>query len=455
MTNTWAFIVAILVLVTIHEWGHYWVAKRCGVRIEKFSIGFGKPLFSWTNKEGTVFCIAMIPLGGYVKMAGEYSIVTDENAEPQNTEGTFPSKSVWQRMAIVVAGPAVNLIFAALVFAGLSYGERQVVLPHAQAPAPQSLAANLGIQTGDVLTQINGRAVADWSDVSRAELESVFNHNNIELSWVNAAGEAKSGQIDVSGLSIEQADWSEKIGLSPQLMPMRVGAIADDKGAAALAGLQVGDVIVALNGQSIESLESRQSAIKLIQASAGQALTFDVLRNEQPLKLTVTPRAQEVSTKENGRAVTQTLGKIGVAFFQTQTKQTQVGVLDAAKDGVDQAVFSTRITAQGLYQMATGQLSLKNIGGPVSIAQVMGEGAKSGIRDFVKVLAWLSVSLGVLNLLPIPTLDGGHLMYYVIEVFKGKPVSPNVLAVGQAAGMAFLLMFMGIAFYNDFMRLFS
>jgi regulator of sigma E protease len=455
MTDLWAFIVAILVLVTIHEWGHYWVARRCGVRIEKFSIGFGKPLLSWTNKEGTVFCIAMIPLGGYVKMAGEYSIVTDENAEPQNTEGTFPSKSVWQRMAIVVAGPAVNLIFAALVFVCLGYGNRQVTLPNAQMPAAQSLAANLGMQTGDVVTQINDRSVADWSDVSREVLVAVFDKKSIDLSWRNAVGEAKSGRIDVSALSIEQSDWQEKIGLLPQVMPMSVGSIVNDKSAAAQAGLQVGDIVVAVNGQTTESLESRKSAVKRIQASAGQVLTLDVLRNGQALTLNVTPQAQEVGVKENGQTVTKTQGMIGVGFLQTQTQQIHVGAMDALKKGLDQAVFSTRMTAKGLYKMATGQLSLKNIGGPVSIAQVMGEGAKSGVRDFVNVLAWLSVSLGVLNLLPIPTLDGGHLMYYVIEVFKGKPVSPRVLAVGQAAGMAFLLMFMGIAFYNDFMRLFS
>ncbi|GHA64184.1 zinc metalloprotease [Formosimonas limnophila] len=451
MTNVWAFLVAILVLVTIHEWGHYWVAKRCGVEIEKFSIGFGKPLFSWTNKVGTVFCIAAIPLGGYVKMKGEYAIATDENQMSQG-KGSFASKTVWQRMAIVAAGPVINLLFALLIFMGLGYGDTYVTPTQVQAPAAQTLAAGLGLQTGDTIIRVNGREANDWSVVNRGVLDAVFERENLVLHWRNAAGVEHSAELPTASLNIEEKGWNDKIGLTPKVVPLNVGRVVDSSGAAAQAGLQQHDVIVSVNGQSIDG---REAFIKIIQASAGQSLNVSVIRDQQTLSLNLTPVLKGRPIVENGEVVTKVVGTIGAELLTTQVKVVHVGILEAIPRGFNMTYDAIALTVKGLYKIATGQLSLKNIGGPVSIAQVMGEGAKSSVTDFVSRLAWLSISLGVLNLLPIPMLDGGHLMYYVVELIKGSPVSERALALGQTVGMAFLMMFMGIAFYNDFMRLFG
>ena len=185
MTSLWSFIAAILVLVTIHEWGHYWVAKRCGVEIEKFSIGFGQPLISWKNKAGTTFCLAMIPLGGYVKMRGEYAITTAEDRAVQ-PKGSFAACSVWQRMAIVVAGPLVNLMFALLIFMVFSYGTQQAIAPVAQAPVASSLASQLGMQTGDTVTSINQAPVSSWGDVSSGVSRALFDQKTIDVTWRSA-----------------------------------------------------------------------------------------------------------------------------------------------------------------------------------------------------------------------------------------------------------------------------
>lgn len=451
MTNVWAFLVAILVLVTIHEWGHYWVAKRCGVEIEKFSIGFGKPLFSWTNKEGTVFCIAAIPLGGYVKMKGEYAIATDENQMSQG-KGSFASKTVWQRMAIVAAGPVINLLFALLIFIGLGYGDKHVTLTQVQTPVAQTLAADLGLQSGDAITSVNGRATHDWSQVSGRVLHAVLNQKNIVLTWNDASGATRTGEIKIAGLSIEKDGLSEKIGLAPQIAPLQIIQLIDESGAAAQAGLKKGDIITALNGQNVHDYVA---FIKIIQANAGQLLSIDVLRDQKTIQLKLTPQSKEREIIDNGKKVTKTVGTIDAALSAQKSEVVHFGVFAAISRGFTMTYDAIEMTFIGLYKIATGQLSLKNIGGPVSIAQVMGEGAKSSVTDFVSRLAWLSISLGVLNLLPIPMLDGGHLMYYVVESIKGSPVSERALALGQTVGMAFLMMFMGLAFYNDFMRLFG
>ncbi|TDR31683.1 RIP metalloprotease RseP [Hydromonas duriensis] len=450
MNSLWSFIVAILVLVTIHEWGHYWVAKKCGVDIEKFSIGFGKPLFTWKNKEGTEFCLAMIPLGGYVKMRGEYAITTAEEQAAQ-PKGSFAACNVWQRMAIVVAGPLVNLLFAFLIFTVFSYGTQHVIAPVAQAPVTQTLAAPLGIQTGDVITEINQKPVVSWNDVNVAVSRSVFNQTAIDLTWRGVDGVVHQGTLNTAGISIEDPAWLDAIGLYPEETQPRLGRVMPHSVAEA-AGLQDGDEVTHIDGVAIYGATALREAIT---QNPNKYIALTVNRNGKSLNIDVKPAAVETKVKANGTEEVKTIGRIGVAISGFNSIQIHQGMLTALEKGVKATWDSTVMTFQGMFKMLTGQLSLKNIGGPVSIAQMAGESSTAGWVTFVGFLAMLSVSLGALNLLPIPMLDGGHLVYYVIEVFTGKPVSEKILAVGQRVGLTFLLCLMGIAFYNDALKLFG
>ena len=448
MTSLWSFIAAILVLVTIHEWGHYWVAKRCGVEIEKFSIGFGQPLISWKNKAGTTFCLAMIPLGGYVKMRGEYAITTAEDRAVQ-PKGSFAACSVWQRMAIVVAGPLVNLMFALLIFMVFSYGTQQAIAPVAQAPVASSLASQLGMQTGDTVTSINQAPVSSWGDVSSGVSRALFDQKTIDVTWRSVNGVNHQGQLNTAGLSIEDPTWMDQIGLMPQETQPRFGRIVPN-GAADAAGLLEGDEVIAINGQVIHGSAALREAIT---KSPEKYMALTVKRGEKSMVIDVKPALVEQKTKVNGVETVQKIGRLGVGITGFNMIDVHHNAWDAVKIGSKATWDATLMTFQGMFKILTGQMSLKNIGGPVSIAQMAGDSSSAGWGSFIGFLAMLSVSLGALNLLPIPMLDGGHLVYYVIEVLTGKPVSEKVLAVGQRIGFAFLLCLMGIAFYNDALKL--
>lgn len=445
------FVIAILILVTIHEFGHYWVARRCGVEIEKFSIGFGKPLLSWTNKEGTVFSLSMIPLGGYVKMKGEYAIATAEN-QHQLGEGSFASKTVWQRMAIVLAGPLVNLLFALLILIFLNYGQRTVSTTQVQAPASSSLVASLGLKTGDTLTQINGHSTRYWSEVMRASSEAVLDHEPIVLQWRTSEGQLKSGQISTESLSIEQPDWIMKLGLTYQTVPWYVYKLPDTTMPAYQSGLREGDLVLSVNG---DDAISRERFSHWVEQSDGKPLLIKISRQNQISEVSVTPKVMSKTIIENGKTVERQLPMVGLLLADQAVQTVHIGVWQALVDGVSNTYYSIKITLKGLIKIATGQLSLKNIGGPVKIGEVMGSSLKEGFEAFLSSLAMLSVSLGVLNLLPIPVLDGGHIMYYIIEAVRGRPVSQKTLAVGQSIGLVLVVMFMGLAFYNDLMHIFS
>ena len=390
----------------------------------------------------------MIPLGGYVKMRGEYAITTAEDRAVQ-AKGSFAACSVWQRMAIVVAGPLVNLLFALLIFIVFSYGTQKTIAPVAQAPVSSSLASQLGIQTGDTVTAINQTPVTNWGDVSSGVSRALFDQKPIDLTWRSANGASHQGQLNSVGVSIEDPTWMDQIGLMPQELQPRFGRVVPNSAADA-AGLLEGDEVLAVDGQAIHGATALREAIT---KSPEKYLALTIKRGDATKVVDVKPALVEQKTKVNGVETTQKIGRMGVAITGFSMVEIHRNAWDAIKIGSKATWDATLMTFQGMFKILTGQMSLKNIGGPVSIAQMAGESSSAGLTSFVGFLAMLSVSLGALNLLPIPMLDGGHLVYYVIEVLTGKPVSEKVLAVGQRIGFAFLLCLMGIAFYNDALKL--
>ena len=438
-TMLWSFLVSILILVTIHEFGHYWVAKKCGVAIEKFSIGFGPTILTWTNAEGTEFVLAAIPLGGFVKMRGEYQIATNEE-QTKHIEGSFAACSVWQRMAIVAAGPLVNLIFAAMIFAGLTYGVHKVDAPIVDAPPAGSLAAPLGLKSGDVIESVNGKAVKGWDGIQSELLYAVFDNDPVALTWRGSDGQAQQGSFATADLNIEQTSWFNAVGLMPPTSKPSLGEVFAG-GAGDAAGLKKGDEIITINGQT---MISRQAVVAMVEQNADKKLNFTVNRAGAMVDVAVTPKA------ENER------GKIGAQILAETTKtEYHNGILASAQHGVNNTIKMAWLNTKALFRTVTGQMDIKNIGGPVAIAKATGEGAANGWVSFLGVLAMISVSLGALNLLPIPVLDGGHLVYYLFEAIVGRPVSDRALAIGQRIGLAMLFGFMGIAFFNDANSLFG
>ena len=439
-----SFLVAILVLVTIHEWGHYWVAKRCGVAIEKFSIGFGKPLVSWKNKEGTEFCIAAIPLGGYVKMRGEYSIATQESqAEAQ--EGSFASRSVWQRMAIVAAGPLVNLIFAAVVFAFFQYGTVQTPAPVVAKPVAGSILAQTDLQDGDTLLAINQTPIHTYVEVKLKIVKQVMDQEPISIQWRDAMGnEHVSSPFPLNGLSVDQEDLEEKIGLELYQKDVVINQVVKDS-PANHAGLQAGDILIGVNGNPATG----NQIIRTIKNSPNEEISLMVQHQGVVSSVKLTPRAETLAANQP-RAKPIVVGRSGIAFSNDVAMVTEHhGVFKAAYLGVTTTIEQGWLNLKGLYKIITGQLSLKNIGGPVTIAKQAGNSAQAGPAHFIWFLAVLSVILGTLNLLPIPVLDGGHLVYYAAEAIRGKPLPEQFLIAGQKIGFILLMLLMGIALFND------
>lgn len=444
MIELLSFLVAILVLVTIHEWGHYWVAKRSGVAIEKFSVGFGKPLFSWKNSEGTEFCIAAIPLGGYVKMRGEYSIATKES-QSQAVEGSFASRSVWQRMAIVAARPLVNLLFAAVVFSVLQYGTAKMPAPVLALPNTQSVLAQTGIKDGDTALEINQHAVKNYGDVQSAIIKALLDQERITLKWRDASGnEHISSPLSLEKVSLDQQNWQEQVGLALYQKNAPVGQVVANS-PAALAGLKAGDVLIGINGIHT----SGNQILNTIQNNPDRAVTLMVQRQNETFSVEVTPKAETLPVNQPGQEP-MTVGRIGIQVASDIPMVTEKrGVFKAIYLGVSTTLEQMALNVKGLYKILTGHLSVKNIGGPVTIAKQAGNSAHGGFTQFLGFLAVLSVSLGTLNLLPIPVLDGGHLVYYATEAIRGRPLPEKILVVGQKIGFLLLLLLMGIALFND------
>ena len=434
------------ILVTLHEYGHFWVARRCGVKVLRFSVGFGKPMFSWYDKHGTEFAVAAIPLGGYVKMLDEREGPVPEELRDQ----AFTSKPPGQRIAIAAAGPVANFIFAIFAYWLLSVVGVTHVAPIVGQIADESVAERVGLQEGMEIHAVDGHRVSSWRDVNMRILERTGEHGSIsmEVSEDGARGTV-SGELSGWGLSDDTPNPLAEFGITPwrPAVPPVLGQISEG-GRAEAAGLRPGDRIVAVNGEAIGSWFE---LVDFIRNAPEQTLQVTVERNGSEQSLSVTPEAR---TEESG----QSIGFVGagveaISWPEEVLRDVSYGPFAAIPVALSETWADTRLTLVAIKKMVTGLLSPTNLSGPITIARVAEASVSSGFEDFVRFLAYLSVSLGILNLLPVPVLDGGHIVYYTIEALRGKPLSEQAQAFGLRIGMAMILTLMVFALYNDLMRL--
>ncbi|MCP1660488.1 RIP metalloprotease RseP [Neisseria perflava] len=446
MITLLAFIVAILILVSLHEFGHYTVARWCGVKVVRFSVGFGKPFFS-RKKGDTEWCLAPIPLGGYVKMVDTREGNVAEADLPYAFDKQHPAK----RIAIVAAGPLTNLILAVLLYGlSFSFGVTEI-RPYVGTVEPASIAAKAGFQSGDRIQTVNGVNISDWSD---AQTEMVL---NIESGKVAVGVQTASGQqavrvIDAAGTpeagKIAQNNGS--IGLWPFKITNRIGLV--QKGSpAAQAGLQAGDKLLRADGKPLNHWDEW---VSLFRNSPGKKINVEYERGGKILTTSLRPDSVE---QEDGTLA----GKVGLAAGRDEAWDKQVryeykpSIGQAFKMGWDRTVGYSATTLKFLGKLVSGNASLNHVSGPLTIADVAGKSAALGVQSYLEFLALISISLGILNLLPIPVLDGGHLVYYAAEWIRGKPLSERVQAIGLRFGLAVMLMLMLVAFFNDINRLFG
>ncbi|KFZ37164.1 zinc metallopeptidase RseP [Shewanella mangrovi] len=456
LRNVAAFVVLLGILITAHEFGHFYIARRCGVKVLRFSVGFGKSLWRRVGKDGTEYVIGMIPLGGYVKMLDERV----EDVPAEQVEQAFNRKSVWARIAIVAAGPIANFIFAIIALYFMYLLGLPAVKPVVQSVSANSPAAVLQVDKPQQIIAVSGQAVRNWEEVSLA-LVSHIGESSLSLTLAPVSDLSEPSDVDTSAGKTVQLDirrWSfdpdkqspiTTLGLvpyRPNLVPEI--AVVNKDSAAEKAGLRIGDVIQDINGAAFEDW---QSFVDLIKASPNQTISLTVSRQGQLQQLTIVPDARQ---SDNGSME----GFIGVApklpeWPENMKVDLQYGPVEAVAMAADKtwqlAVVSTKMIAK----LFTGDVSVKSLSGPISIAQGAGSSADIGLVYFLGFLALISVNLGIINLLPLPVLDGGHLLYYFIEVITRKPVSERIQEIGFRFGAALLLVMMSIALFNDFARL--
>ncbi|SDJ57719.1 RIP metalloprotease RseP [Microbulbifer yueqingensis] len=446
-TVLWA-LVALGVLVSFHEFGHFLVARLCGVKVLRFSVGFGRRLVSRYDRHGTEFTVSAIPLGGYVKMLDE----REGPVPPEQLGQAFNRKNVWARIAIAAAGPLANFLLAIVLFWAVFMGGTAGPVPVVGEVEPGSIAARAGLETGQEILAVDGQPTPTWQALNWRLANRLGDSGTIEFTvrYPDSDLEYHSvADIDRWLAGQEVPDPVAETGLELWTPPvtMTLAQVTPESPAAA-AGLKAGDRIVSTDSRVFESWEEWTGYVR---ARADQPLKVGVERNGERLDLTVIPA---LVTLESGERI----GRIGVlpvveSWPEDRVRTYHYGVLGALVKGTKETWDKTLFTLNSLKKLVFGQLSTKNLSGPITIAKVAGTSAEAGWQSFLSLLALLSVSLGVLNLLPIPVLDGGHLLYYGIEVIKGSPVSERVQMIGLQVGMALVLGIMGLALYNDILRL--
>jgi len=443
LTTLIAFIVALGVLIVIHEFGHYLVARWCGVKVLRFSVGFGRPLFTRRlGRDQTEWTVSALPLGGYVKMLDE----REGEVAAADRHRAFNRQSVYRRFAIVSAGPVANFLLAILVYWVLfmvGVPGIKPVLGHPPAGTPAALAQ---FETGETIVRIADEPVRTWQDVRWVLLEHAVARSSVNVEVHDARNHLSFRQLDLSSLSPDDldGDFLVKVGLR-RLLPVIVGGVQEGS-AAARGGLRIGDEIVGVNGAAVYNWDDLIAAIT---PQSGKEVALQVRRSGQDLQVSIVPDAVEVG----GR----TIGRIGIqpdaALLEAHRTTVRHGPIEAIGQGVLRTWEVSALSLRMLGKMVVGEVSIKNLSGPITIADYAGQSAQMGWLAYVSFIALISISLGVLNLLPVPLLDGGHLMYYLVEMVKGRPVSDRAMEIGQRIGMALLFTLMAFAIYNDINRL--
>lgn len=449
MSSLLAFIVALALLIAIHEWGHFWVARRLGVKVLRFSIGFGRPLWRRIGRDGTEYRVAMIPLGGYVKMLDE----REGPVVPSERQHAFNRQSVSVRAAIVSAGPIANLLLAiALYWLVLCLGVpgmRSLI----DTPAPNTPAAVAGLEGGDEILRVNDASTPTWEQLGLRVVQAALDDVPLELQVRRADGAEQTLILDAdwSNALDEPARINQDLGLAPYQppLPAQLGALQSD-GPAASAGLAPGDRILAMDGRPVADWADW---VNQVRARPNEAVEIEISRGDETRRLTL----RIGSRQQDGIRI----GYVGASPHVPQQLQESLRAeyryapIAALPVAVQRTWQMSVMTVRMLARMATGQLGLDNLSGPINIAQYAGYSAQIGLVSYLGFLAVISISLGVLNLLPIPILDGGHLAFYLMEGIRGKPLSERVQHWGQQIGIIALVLMMGLAFYNDLVRLFA
>ncbi|TMO66586.1 sigma E protease regulator RseP [Pseudoalteromonas aurantia] len=444
--NLGSFIVALGILVTVHEYGHFWVARKCAVEVQRFSIGFGKPLLKWHDKLGTEYVIALIPLGGYVKMLDGR---VDEVPEHKR-HLAFNSKPVLSKIAVVAAGPIANFLFAIIVLAAMYMIGVQNVKPVVGGVTEQSRAETANFQAGDHILQLGDKSVSSWQEVTFG-LMSNLGEEQVVVKVQDAQQQIRLRALPLNDWKLDKQDEAplQSVGIQPFRPEITLTLAHVQAGSAAeKAGLQVGDTIRSIDSEPVQSW---QLLVDKVKESAKQPLRIIVIRAQEEISLTVIPGANTLKSGE-------TVGYLGVVpqlaewpagYIETR----QYGPLDSMVLGIKKTYELISLSFDMIGNLITGQVSVKNLSGPVGIAVGAGNSVSYGIVAFLSFLALISVNLGVFNLLPLPVLDGGHLMYYLIELIRKKPVSEKTQELGFKVGALLLIALTCFALLNDVSRL--
>lgn len=446
-TNLVAFMLLISILVAVHEYGHYIVGRWSGMKVLRFSIGFGKPI--WTRigkKDNTEFCVSSIPLGGYVRFLDS----REGNVEPEDEGRAFDQRPISARIAVLFAGPAFNFMFAIIAYWLLLAGGVMIVKPAVGTVEPNSYADQAGLEFGDMIVRVGDETATQWESTLVAILGEMVDDGRVPMTLEGPDGRERQTVIDVGEDKTrltEPGVLFDGLGFVPWQPPAIIADLPED-GAAAGSGLAIGDRITSIAGEPIKNFDDLRVAV---QPRPGQEVVIEYVRNGQ---------AAAVDVRIGERVIDgETYGYLGVGWatdggeeYYQRIVYTPLQSLNAA---VEKTWMSTVFTVNMLGRMVTGDVSMKNISGPINIAQIAGDSVERGWRYFVGILAIISISLGVLNLLPVPVLDGGQIVYQLIEGIKGGPLTERTQIIGQQVGIFALLLLMSFAFYNDIARIFG
>ena len=441
------FILALGILVAVHEFGHFWVARKLGIKVLKFSVGFGKAIWSRTANDGTVYALGALPLGGYVKMLDE----NEGDVAEEDLPRAFNRQPLWKRSLVVLAGPMFNFLFAIAAYSLVFAGGVEGITPVVGKVIAGSVAEADGFRDGDVLLSVDGRKLNTWQEQRLYLFSKALARKTVYYQVINGDGKQIQRALNLANVPMSQIDANlvaagiGLIGWYPAVPPV-IDQVMNGK-PAQLAGLQQGDLITSINGEDVASWND---VVKLISASPGKPLKLVISRSGYSESVNLTPEV----AMEGG----QEIGRIGISVKPVEVPEDRIvnvnyGPVESFYRGTETTWMMSVLTLHMLAKMVTLEVSSKNISGPITIAQYAGKSAQVGFTSFVLFLAIVSVSLGVLNLLPIPILDGGHLLYYSIEAVTGSPVSEKVMIWGQQVGILLLFLLMSLAVYNDLGRL--